>query len=67
MDWKNLKQAGVYLHRSPRFVAREIKSGKIRAAQIGGRREYVTTDAWLDDYIESQAQPVMVVSVRRRA
>ena len=68
MVWKNLKLAAAYLpgNRSPRFVAREIKAGRLRAARIGGRGEYVTSDEWLNEYVESQATPV-VVGVRRRA
>jgi hypothetical protein len=67
MIWRNLKQAAEYLGptRSPRFVAREIKSGRLRAAQIGGRGEYLTCDAWLDDYVESMAKPVPVPMRRR--
>ena len=36
----------------------------LRAAQIGGRREYLTTNEWVDEYAESQVIPV---PVRRRA
>jgi hypothetical protein len=64
-DWKTLKQAGAYLSRSPRFVGREIKAGRLRAARIGGRGEYLTCDRWLDEYVEAQARPIEVV--RRRA
>lgn len=64
-DWKTLKQAGAYLSRSPRFVAREIKAGRLRAARIGGRGEYLTCDRWLDDYVEAASKPIEVL--RRRA
>ena len=67
MNWKNAKDAAAYLpgNRSPRFVIREIKAGRLRGARIGGRGEIVTSDVWLDEYIEQRAQPVLVV--RRRA
>jgi hypothetical protein len=66
--WHNLKSAAAKLpgKRSPRFLAREIKAGRLKAARLGGRGEYVISDAWLDAYVESQT--VMVsVSIRRRA
>jgi hypothetical protein len=64
--WKNASQAGAYLGgRSRRFVNREIKAGKLKAAKIGGRGEYITRDEWLDEYAEQQTVPVMV-TVRRR-
>jgi excisionase family DNA binding protein len=64
--WFNSTQAGKYINRSKRFVLREIHAGKLRAARIGGRGEILTTPEWLDQYVESQASPV-IVPVRRRA
>ena len=66
--WLGLRDAAKRLPntRSPRFVAREIKAGRLRAARIGGRGEYVTCDEWLDEYIEEQAAPIQV-PFRRRA
>jgi hypothetical protein len=67
MNWKNAQQAAVYLgNRGKRFIHREVKAGRLRAARLGGRGELVTCDAWLDEYVEQQAKPV-VVNVRRRA
>jgi hypothetical protein len=65
--WRNLKEAAARLgaNRSRNFVAREIKAGRLKAARIGGRGEYLTCDAWIDEWVEEQAKPVMVV--RRRA
>jgi hypothetical protein len=68
MTWLGLSAAAATLpnKRSPRFLAREIKAGRLRAARIGGRREYVTSREWLDEYIEQQAVPIQV-PFRRRA
>lgn len=65
--WMNLRQAAAYLpgNRSPRFVAREIKAGRLRAARIGGRGEYVTCDRWLQEWLEEQARPIETFSRRR--
>ena len=52
---------------SERFLRREIEAGNLRAAQIGGRKQYYTTRQWVDSYLEDRARPVMVVPVRKRA
>jgi hypothetical protein len=62
-DWMSARRAGEYLNRSPRFVLREIKAGRLRAARIGGRGEVLTCPAWCDQYVEDQAKPIMI---RRR-
>jgi hypothetical protein len=66
--WLGLEAAAAYLpnKRSPRFIAREMKAGRIRHARIGGKREFVTQRAWLDDYIFEQAAPI-AAPIRRRA
>jgi len=64
-EWKTLNQAGAYLSRSPRFLSREIRAGRLRAARIGGRGEYLTCDRWLDDFVEPASKPIEVL--RRRA
>jgi hypothetical protein len=64
--WRTLKQAAARVHRGPRFLAREIKAGRLRAARVGGRGEYLTRDEWLDQWVEAQAEPVPI-PIRRRA
>ena len=79
--WLTLRAAAVYasgisvprddtdkkprLSRSPRFLAREIKAGRLRAAIVGGRREYVLRREWVTEWLEAQARPVEML--RRRA
>jgi hypothetical protein len=65
--WRTLRQGGKRMNRSPRFLAREIKAGRLRAARVGGRGEYLLRDEWLDEWAEALAQPVMVTPLRRRA
>ena len=65
MTWRTATEAGSYIKRGRRFVLREIKAGRLRAARIGGRGEILTCDEWLDQYVRDQATPVAVV--RRRA
>jgi excisionase family DNA binding protein len=64
--WLTAKQAGAYLGRSPRFILREIHSGRLRAARVGGRREVITCAAWCDQWVTDQVTPI-AMSARRRA
>ena len=63
--WKTLKQGAKRAHRGPRFLAREIRAGRLRAARVGGRGEDLLRDEWIDAWLEDLARPVEVV--RRRA
>ena len=56
--WKTIKQAAARVHRGPRFLAREIKAGRLRAARVGGRGEYVLRDEWIDAWLEELARPI---------
>ncbi len=64
--WLTLRQAAAYLgpHRSHRLLAREIKRGKLRAAKVAGRGDYVLKREWVDTWLEELATPVEVASVR---
>jgi hypothetical protein len=66
-EWLNPKGVAAELpgKRSPRFAIREIKAGRLRAARIGGRGEYVIHRTWLRQYLEDQSTPVMVTTRRR--
>jgi hypothetical protein len=52
--------------RSHRFLAREIAAGRLRAARVGGRGEFVLRREWIDAWLEDLARPV-AAQVRRRA
>jgi excisionase family DNA binding protein len=64
--WLTLSEAATYARRGRRFLAREVKCGRLQAARVGGRGEIVLRREWIDRWIEDQATPVMV-GVRRRA
>ncbi len=59
--WMDLDAAGVYAcGRGRRFLRKEIEAGRLRAARIGGRREYFTRRDWIDEWLETLARPVVV-------
>ena len=63
--WMTAAEAAAYLKRGRRFVMREIKAGKLRAALVGGRRKVLTSRQWCDQYVEDQATPILLPSRRR--
>jgi hypothetical protein len=66
--WLSAKQAGAYLGRSPRFILREIKAGRLRGAIVSGRGrgEVLTRREWCDQWVEDRAKPI-AFAPRRRA
>lgn len=64
--WKTAAEAGAYIRRSKRFVLREVRAGRLRAAQVGGRGQVLTRVEWLDEYLTAQATPI-AFTPRRRA
>jgi hypothetical protein len=63
--WKNAQAAAAYINKGKRFVLREVKAHRLRAARIGGRGEILTCDEWLDEWVTSQAEAVPVTRGRR--
>lgn len=63
--WMTSTEAGHYLHKHRKFVLREIRLGRLRAATIGGRREVLTRKEWCDDWVTDRARPIQV-PLRRR-
>jgi excisionase family DNA binding protein len=63
--WITLQEAAAYAHRGARFLAREVKAGRLRAARVGGRGELLFRREWLDSWLEDLATPIAVV-IRRR-
>jgi excisionase family DNA binding protein len=64
--WLTLGEASGYAHRGRRFLRKAVKDGKLRAAQVGGRKELLFRAEWLDQYLEDLATPILL-NVRRRA
>jgi hypothetical protein len=51
--------------RGKRFMAREVKAGRLRAARIGGRGELLTRIEWIDEWIIAQSTPIPIPARRR--
>lgn len=58
--WLTLAEASAYAKRGKRFIRNEVKAGRLRAAVIGGKREYLTKTEWIDAWLEALARPVLV-------
>ena len=56
--WLTAREAAEYLKRSKRFILREIKAGRLRAAKVGGRGEILTRSEWIDEWVVEQSRPV---------
>jgi hypothetical protein len=46
--WLSLSDAANYAKRGKRFLAKEVRAGRLRAAIVGGRKELVFRCQWLD-------------------
>lgn len=64
--WLTLSEAADYARRGRRFLAREVRAGRLRAAVVGGKRQLLFKREYIDAWLEDQAAPVLV-PVRRRA
>jgi excisionase family DNA binding protein len=65
--WMSLADAASYARRGKRFLAREVKAGRLRAARVGGRGELLLRAQWVDEWLEELARPVAEVGSRRSA
>ena len=65
--WMNAREAAAYIHRCRRYLAREVRAGRLRATTCGGKRELIFTREWLDAFLEDLTHPVEVNFGRRRA
>ena len=50
-----------------KVIYSEIRSGRLKAARVGGRRAFRLLPAWIDSWLEETATPVEVSTFRRRA
>jgi excisionase family DNA binding protein len=58
--WLTVKQAAERVQCGEKVIYRAVKSGQLRAARIGGRRNLRFAPEWVDDWMVSSSQPVNV-------
>lgn len=63
--WKTLAEAGERVKRGKRFLAREVRENRLRAAKIGGRGEVLTRDEWIDEWVLERTTPIPITTRRR--
>lgn len=55
--WLTIDEARQVAKVGARLLYREIKSGRLRAARIGGRRDIRVHVDWISEWLEASAQP----------
>jgi len=55
VGWLTVREAAARARCGPKLIYREVSARRLRAAVIGGRRALRFRDAWIDDWLESQA------------
>jgi excisionase family DNA binding protein len=63
--WRKADEASCRIRVSPKTLYNEVRSGRLRAARIAGRRSLRFLDEWLDEYLIAYSTPVEIP--RRRA
>src|SRR5262245_19082879 len=65
--WLTAEEAAAWLriHRATLYA--EVRAGRCRAARIAGRRNLRFLPEWLDDYLASTAEMVLVTPGRKQS
>ena len=58
--WLTATEAALYTRRGVRYLRKQVKSKKLRAAVVGGKSELLYHREWLDEFLESQAKPALI-------
>jgi excisionase family DNA binding protein len=58
--WLIVKEAAARGRCGPKVIYHEIRAGRLRAARVGGRREYRLRPEWIDEWLERTSTPVEV-------
>ncbi len=58
--WLVVKEGAKRGRCGERLIYREIRAGRLRAARVGGRREYRLRPEWVDEWLERSSTPVEV-------
>lgn len=68
--WLTAAEAALYTRRGARYLRKQVKNAKLRAAIVGGKSELLFHRAWLDEFLENQTKVTLIKPaeffVRRR-
>ena len=64
VEWLTVKQAAARAQVSEATVRREVKSRRITAARVGGRRSWRLRPEWVDQWLQATAQPAIQERIR---
>jgi excisionase family DNA binding protein len=64
--WLTVKQAAARAQVHPWTIRRAVRTGQLRAARIGGRRELRFRAAYIDEWLEASVTPVEVFPAAAR-
>jgi excisionase family DNA binding protein len=53
-EWLKVREAADRARCGPKTIYRAVRSGQLRAARIGGRRELRFLDSWVDAWLLGQ-------------
>lgn len=59
-DWLTVRQARHIAQVGVKTIYREVRSGRLRAAKIGNRRDIRIHRSWINEWLERSAKPVEV-------
>jgi excisionase family DNA binding protein len=59
-QWLTIKQAAARAQVSDATIRREVKGRRITAARVGGRRSWRLRPEWVDEWLQSSAQPLIL-------
>jgi excisionase family DNA binding protein len=54
--WLRIREASVYANVGRKLLYAAVRSGRLRAARLGGRREIRVRKEWIDSYVEEQSR-----------
>jgi excisionase family DNA binding protein len=58
--WLTVDQARRIPQVSSKVIYNEIRAGRLRAARIGGKRNYRIHQTWIDEWLQQSAEPIEV-------
>jgi excisionase family DNA binding protein len=65
--WRTVREIAARWRCGEKLVYREIAAGRLRAARIGGRRDYRILDEWADEALIRMSTPVEIRPAIKRS